>query len=80
MIRFGLKAKKAVTVHNAIDFEDYQKKTCNQHDSVLKKLKLKSPGVSTIAYFANIIPRKGHKYLIYAAKEVLKKFPETNST
>lgn len=78
MIRFGLKAEKAVTVHNAIDFDDNEKNIGNQDDSLIKRFKLRSPGVSRIAYFANLIPRKGHKYLIHAAKEVLKQFPKTN--
>lgn len=76
MIRFGLKAEKAVTVHNAIDFEDNEKTTENQDDSLIRKIGLKNTSASTVAYFANLIPRKGHKYFLYAAKEVLKTFPK----
>jgi len=77
MIHFGLNADKAVTVYNAIDFETLEKSTVNEDDSLIKKIDLKNASVSTIAYFANLIPRKGHKYLLYAAKEVLKTFPKT---
>lgn len=76
MIHFGLNADKAVTVYNAIDFETLEKSAVNQDNSLIRKIGLKNTNALTVAYFANLIPRKGHKYFLYAAKEVLKTFPK----
>ena len=77
MLRFGLLPQKAVTVYNAIDFDSFETNLSNPDNDKLESLGLTSPE-RTIAYFANLIPRKGHIYLLQAAAEVIKVFPNTH--
>jgi len=79
MLRYGLMPAKAVTVYNAVDFDKFEKSTSLNNKKILPKFfKDEMATDGTIAYFANLIPRKGHKYLLWAAVEVLKVFPKTH--
>jgi len=76
MVRFGLNPEKAAVVYVPVDFETFQNNLNNLDNSILKKYQIFERKGPVITYLANLIPRKGHKYLLYAIPKVLKQFPQ----
>jgi glycosyltransferase involved in cell wall biosynthesis len=69
--RFGM-VKKMVTVHNGIDLESFQQIMRTHGHMRLDLLDGPRDSIVTIGYFANLIPRKGHVYLLQAVSSMLK--------
>lgn len=74
-IKYGLRKDKVIAIHNGIDLKFFDNVTINSKLPSSISLVLKSSSNIIISYFANLIPRKGHKYLIKAISNVLKKYP-----
>jgi glycosyltransferase involved in cell wall biosynthesis len=68
----GLDATRLELIHSAVDLEKYRS-TCDR-DWFNKEFGLSHENkvIGTVAQF---IPRKGHRYIIEAAPEILEKFP-----
>ena len=76
LIDFGLFPSKVATVHNGIDLELFDEITHgNGYPSFLPN-HFKSSSCIVVGYFASMIQRKGHKYLIQALPKVSERFPE----
>jgi glycosyltransferase involved in cell wall biosynthesis len=69
----GIPEEKMVCVHSAVDLEDYRL-TCNRN-WFQTEFDL-GPEEKAIGVVAQLIERKGHRYLIEAAPEVLEKCPQ----
>lgn len=74
-IKYGLRKDKVIVIHNGIDLKFFDNVISNHKPPSSIPLVLKSSSNIIISYFANLIPRKGHKYLIKAISNVLKKYP-----
>ena len=75
LVKFGLSSNKVVTVYNGIDLELFDEIRCGDEYLSLLPADLKSCLFIVVGYFASLISRKGHKYLIEAISEVSKEFP-----
>ena len=75
VINHGLSSDRAVTVYNAIDLERFDA-SMSEDQTAIPAVEHKMSAEGTIAYLAVLIPRKGHKYLLEAASEVLTVFPK----
>jgi glycosyltransferase involved in cell wall biosynthesis len=69
----GLKPSNVTLIHSAVDSDKYNS-ACNR-DWFNKEFGLNS-GNLIIGTLAQFIPRKGHRYIIDAAPEILEKCPE----
>ncbi len=75
LVNFGLCPDKVVTVHNGIDLELFDEIMRSNEYLSLLPADFRSSSSIVVGYFANMVPRKGHKYLIEAISEVSKEFP-----
>jgi glycosyltransferase involved in cell wall biosynthesis len=69
----GLNPSKVSLIHSAVDSDRYNS-VCDR-DRFNKEFGLSSDNL-LIGTLAQFIPRKGHRYIIDAAPEILEKFPE----
>lgn len=75
LVNFGLFPKKVVPVHNGIDLELFDMIMCGDEYVSSFPHDFKSSSHIIVGYFATMIQRKGHKYLIKAISEVAKEYP-----
>jgi len=75
LITLGLFPKKVVPVYNGIDLELFDTIMCGDECVSSFPHDFKSSSYIIVGYFATMIQRKGHKYLIKAISEVAKEFP-----
>ena len=75
LVNFGLFSKKVVPVYNGIDLELFDTIMCDDEYVSSFPHDFESSPYITVGYFATMIQRKGHKYLIKAISEVAKEFP-----
>lgn len=68
------KANKVININNAIDFADYQQSIGS--DETLRDLSIPG-GAFIVGAIGRLTPQKDWETFIYAANEVLKKYPET---
>jgi len=74
LIQYGAHSNKIFPVYNGVDIRIINKR--NDEDIQSSFLPINMPKSSlVIGYFAKLIPRKGHKYLIKAFSKVLREFP-----
>ena len=69
----GLKPGKTTLIHSAVDLSRYE--TSGDMDWFHKEFGL-NPDNKAIGTAAQLIPRKGHRYIIEAAPKILERFPE----
>jgi glycosyltransferase involved in cell wall biosynthesis len=74
LLQEGVPANKVDCVPSAVDSQHYQH-PC-QREWFCEQFGLR-PDNKAIGVIAQLIPRKGHRYLIEAAPEILKRYPET---
>ena len=74
LIKGGVDPTKITCVHSVADAKRYQKK--GSEDKVRAEFGL-DEDTNVIAIIAQLIERKGHRYLLQAAPEILKAFPKT---
>ncbi len=70
----GINKGKIRVIPSAVDF-DFYNKVCDK-DWFSKEFNI-SPGWAKIGMIAQFIPRKGHRFLVEAVPEILKKHPNT---
>lgn len=68
----GLKPEKTTLIHSAVDLDRY--KTSGDIDWFHREFGL-NPDNKAIGTVAQFIPRKGHRYIIEAAPNILERFP-----
>ena len=73
LISEGLAAEKITTVRSAVDIRDYSTE-CHRAE-FLQEFSLPETGV-TLAVIAQLIPRKGHRYLLEILPEISRHFPD----
>jgi len=69
----GLSASRVVTIHNGIDLEKFDVRQYN--GSLRRELMLEGSG-PVIGVVARFVEQKGHLYLLEAAREVVREFPD----
>ena len=75
LYNIGIPLKKIATVHNAIDFAEFDRfNSENKYDNHLEKLIRYDPNDKIVAYIAALRPAKGHIYLLEAIPYILKHF------
>lgn len=75
-ISYGINPDKAITIHNCIDFEQFDKLLRLPFDSSLDFLaSLKTYAI--VSYVASLHSYKGHEYYLQAAQRVLREEPRT---
>jgi glycosyltransferase involved in cell wall biosynthesis len=70
----GFPKEKITLIHSAVDLNRYSGHC--EKDWFLKEFGLNSAN-KVIGTVAQLIPRKGHRYIVEAVPEILKQFPET---
>lgn len=76
LYNLGIPLKKIVTVHNAIDFAEFDRFNLEKkYDNQIEKLIRYGPNDKIVAYIAALRPAKGHIYLLEAASYILEHFP-----
>lgn len=75
LVSFGLFQGKVATVHNGIDLEWFDEITHGNGSLSFLPNHFKFSSCIVVGYSANMVPRKGHKYLIQAIAEVSERFP-----
>jgi len=79
LIKCGLLRSKVKVIHNGIDCRVFDETTVDSKTSFLNS-NFKESSEILLSYCANLIPRKGHKYLIMALSEVLREHPTVRLT
>ncbi|RJR14934.1 MAG: glycosyltransferase family 1 protein [Nitrospiraceae bacterium] len=77
LIKGGLKADKAFTIHNAVDFNEFDRLLGEEVNYDQLGLNNNMFSDKTVVTLSQLIPRKGIHYLLNAVPKVLKVFPET---
>lgn len=73
LLSHGLSPERAITVGNAIDLEEFDKRS----ETVINPLKsIKEDTYPTVSYIAALNPWKGHDSFLQAAKIILAEYPE----
>ncbi|SFP89953.1 glycosyltransferase family 4 protein [Hydrogenimonas thermophila] len=72
LISEGVKSEKITTVYSAVDSSIYDKPCSKTY--FLQEFKLPE-NTKTIGVIAQLIPRKGHKYLLQIVPDIIKIFP-----
>ncbi len=73
LIKYGAHPSKLVPIYNGVELKIFSGDNDDTQLSFLP-INLSQPSL-LIGYFAELIPRKGHKYLIKAFPKVLREFP-----
>ena len=77
LIGHGLSPTKCLPVHNCIDLEEVKRQMSTARDSAeLLNLTPRLSGCPVVIYPARLIPRKGHRYYLEAASQVIREFPK----
>lgn len=75
LIESNLDQRKIAVIPNGIDLEIFDNMLNTQKITLELPYSFKDQSSIVISYFATLVPRKGHSYLITAFSELLKDFP-----
>ncbi|VUD68856.1 Putative glycosyltransferase EpsD [Thalassocella blandensis] len=73
-IGLGVKPEKIRTIHSAVDTDKYQPRNIEQADILRDRFQL-PPDALTIGVIAQLIERKGHRFLFDIVSQLIEEFP-----